>query len=242
MACFRFIRDDAGYAAPAAFIVAMGLALVGAAVVDRSVGLLRLSRNDLNLMQTEYVLSGAQLTAAATIVRTQQPPPYHWAIATEVGAADSYAEPEQTKLSLTAASRLDDGFFERFGVASPDALRARLGAAAASGLFTDVGALDGAQLWKLCAPQVISYFGLADTLGYTPPVEPVLGPGPEPQSWRIGEVWRISLATPAGWRDQRYMRFTGDASHPAAVVARHLSRGEGDGGRCAVIFANLPAA
>jgi hypothetical protein len=217
-------------------VLALALSLVAASLVGRSVGLIRLSRADLKLMQIEDVLSGAQLAAAAAVVRTQQPAPFSWAILTEIGPVDARAEPDKDKLTLAAGAALDDSVFEQLGVSSPAAVRAGLAAAAQSGAMIDVADLDPSALWRACGPRIISAYGAQQTLTYGTAVEPVPGPGPLPQSWRVGEVWRISVTTRDGWRDERWVRFTGDATRPAATVERRIIHGEGDRGRCDSIF------
>ena len=62
-------------------------------------------------------------------------------------------------------------------------------------------------------------------------------------SWRIGEVWRLQISGAGdGWADDRIVRFTGDPTHPAAVVERRLARGSGKAGVCDRLFAAGPLA
>jgi hypothetical protein len=211
-------------------VFSLGLALIAAALVGRSVGQLRLARTELERTQTEYVLAGAQLQAVADIVRSTKTPPYHWAIATDQGFVDAMAEPERNKLSLAAASHLDDATLRRFDVAEPDKLRASLAEAAAEDPIEDAGALDLGAAWKRCASGMVSGFGTQSTFTYVVPGEP--GLGDKLASWRVGETWRIRLTTSTGWRDERIVRFTGDAKRPAATVFRRLSRDHGQGAQC----------
>lgn len=222
VACCPKPASDAGYATAAAMVFSLGLALVAAALIGRSVAQLRLARADLDRMAVEYLLAGAQLQAAADIVRSTRSPPYHWAIATDQGFVDAVAEPEGDKLTLLAASRLDDATLGGFGVAGPDQLRARLAEAAAGDPIADIGALDSGAGWRRCAAGMVSGFGRQSTFTYVEPKEP--GLGDKLASWRVGEAWRVRLTTSTGWRDERIVRFTGDARHPAATVFRRLSR------------------
>lgn len=235
--------SEAGYATPAALVFCLALSLMAAAAVGRTVATLRLARVDLAAMRTEYGLAGAHLAASAAVVRTAQEPPYHWTFTTDIGWVEAHAEPERDKLSLAAASQLSDDKLRQFGVTSPEALRSRLADASADGLnrLGDVAELDTAPLWRTCAASLISPFGTADQAVVRAPSVPVGGPGPEPQSWRIGETWRLATATEAGWRDDRIVRFTGDARHPTAVVMRRLARVRGDGGVCEPILQAVAA-
>jgi hypothetical protein len=206
-------------------VFSLGLALVAAALIGRGVAQLRLARADLDRMRAEYILAGAQLQAAADVVRSNKSPPYHWAIATDDGFVDAVAEPEGDKLSLAAASRLDDATLRSFGVDQPEALRAKLAAAADQDPGADVGDLDAGLGWRRCAAGMASSFGRQSTFSYVEPKEP--GLGDKVSSWRVGEAWRVRVTTSTGWRDERIMRFTGDARHPAATVFRRLSRDHG---------------
>jgi len=229
MASCRPNLDD-GYATPAAMVFGLALAMAASAMVTRSVSLLQLAKGDLSRTQVEYALSGAQLQSAATIVRTGQDGPFHWTSSTDLGFVDIVVERETDKLGLNAASGLSPGLLARFGVADAGALQTRLAAAATTADAVDVAGLDAAPLWRVCGARLVSSFGEQIRYAYVPDAAPVAGA--KPAWWRIGEVWRIRVATAAGWRDDRIVRFTGNASHPIAVVARWFSRGEGDGGRC----------
>lgn len=211
-------------------VFSLGLALIAAALVGRSVGELRRARTELDRATVEYVLAGAQLQAAADIVRSTRTPPYHWAIASDLGFVDAVAEPEGDKLSLVAASRLDDATLRAFEVADPQGLRARLADAAQAAPVADAGSLDPAPTWRRCAGGMASAFGRQSSFTFTPPGEP--GLGEKLASWRVGEAWRVRLTTSTGWRDERIVRFTGDARHPAATVFRRLSRDHAQGATC----------
>jgi hypothetical protein len=233
VACFP-PSAEAGYATPAAMVFSLALALAASALVARSVTLLRLTKSDLERTDTEYALSGAQLQSAAAIVRTGQPGPFHWVSSTDLGSVDILVERESNKLSLKSAAGLAPEVLARFGVADAPALQARLAAAADQPDAVDVAALDVAPQWRVCAPRLVSTFGEQDRFAFVADAEPVVGD--KPAWWRIGEVWRIRTTTAAGWRDDRIVRFTGDASHPVAIVARWFARREGDGGGCEEIL------
>lgn len=224
--------DQAGYATPAALVFSVGLTLVATAMVGRSVELLRLSREDLKLMQTEYLLAGIHLSAAAAIVRTNRPPPYEWQIATEMGWVRIRAEPERQKLTLAAAAALSDEMLDAFEISNTPDLRRKLLAAAGATARVNLAELDGSPVWRHCAASLISPYGAQEGLVYAAPSEPVVAPNQAPPSWRIGEMWRLVTTTTTGWRDERIVRFTGDAGHPVAVVFRRLWRTKGEGGRC----------
>lgn len=239
MGCCRF-RTESGYATPAAMVFCLAFALLAAASVERSLAALKLARHDLELMATEYGLAGAQLEAAAAVVRTTQSPPYHWTFTSQVGWVEARAEPEREKLGLAdAAEALDAAAFTAFGVAEASVLKARLSAAARSGAVVDVGALDPAPGWRACAPALMSAQGTAEALPHHAWTQPATGQGPRPQSWRVGETWRIQVTTAAGWRDERIVRFTGDARHPVATVLRRLTRTNGGGGECDSVWATV---
>jgi hypothetical protein len=228
---------DAGNATPAALVLALALSLVATAMVGRSVMTLRLAKADLARRSAEYVLDGAQFQAAATVIRAGAGGPYRWAMPTDAGFAEALVEDERTKLTLAAAANLPDEAFQGFGVADVAKLKARLAAAAGAKGFTAVGDLDPAPLWRECAPSLMSSLGAAAS----PPTAAAAEPGnlADAPAWRVGEASRVRVTTAAGWRDDRIVRFTGDARHPAAVVRRQLSHSDGGQGRCDVVLAAI---
>lgn len=230
-------RLDQGYATPAALVFSLALALIATALVQRSTRQLRLSRQDLQKVQMAYALDGAQLVAAATVVRTGAGGPYRWPLSTDVGWVEAVAEPEAAKVGLAAAAQLNDSVFHAMGVDDIDGLRGRLSASAIAGPLLDVGQLDAAPLWKACAASVISSFGSMSAIQPINVQQPHMG-DLTPQ-WRVGEVWRMQATTSTGWRDERIVRFTGDALHPAAVVLRQMSRGQGGQEQCDAVFAAI---
>jgi len=232
VAVSRRSEREAGYATPAALVMALGLSIVSTAMVARSVMLLRLSRADLARAQTEYVLDGAHLAAAAAVVRAGEGGPYRWALASDAGLVEALAESEAEKLDPVKGASLPEGVFAALGVTDLPALKSRL--AAANSLDVDVAALDAAPLWRECAASLISGLGRGEAPPQ-PPSEPRVRP--ENPDWRVGETWRVRVTTAAGWRDDRIVRFTGDAHHPVAVVRRKLSRSDGGQGRCDAVLA-----
>lgn len=231
---------DAGYATPLAIGVSLAMALIATALVQRSSALLALSRNDLTRDQLAAVLDGAQLQAAAAVVRTGAGPRFRWALSTDAGWVEAVAESEATKVDLASAANLDDRVFEAMEVADIPILRAKLSQAASGQPMVDVGVLDDAPLWRACAANLISSFGNQTHLQALSPATPHMGD--LTPDWRVSEVWRLQLTTDAGWRDERIVRFTGDAFHPTATVLRRMSRGNGGQGICDAVSAALSAA
>ncbi len=223
MACCRPSPDaDGGYALPAAMVMSLALAVIAASLMARSMTTLRQARDDFDRLKLERGLDGAHLLAASAVLSSQTAGPYRWSIATEVGPVDIVADEERLKLSYAQAASLPNDTFERLGVQDIPALRTRLTDAGQETAPPVTADLDDASLWKFCAPAIISPLGQDTTLHYTTPGEP--GPGPLPPSWRVGEAWRVSIATRNGWRDNRLVRFTGDALRPVATVRRQFFR------------------
>jgi len=220
--CLPNLEDDSGYALPAAMMLALVLAVTAAGLMARSMTVLRQSKDDLDRLRIERGLDGAHLLAASAIVSSQTAGPYRWSLASEVGPVEIVADEERAKLGFAEAAALPAETLARLGVTDAPALRARLAQAAESPLPPLTADLDTAPTWRFCAPALISPLGRSQALQYTIPTEP--GPGTLPASWRIGEVWRVSIVTPGGWRDDRLVRFTGDASRPNATVARRFFR------------------
>lgn len=235
MACLTPASPDRGYATPTAMIFALTLALVATALVQRSIGILSLSRSDLERLKMDYALDGAQLSTVAAVVRTGAGGPYRWPLSTDAGWVEAVAESETDKVGLAAAAQMRDGIYQAMGVDDVEALKARLAAAAGGPRILDIGELDAAPLWRACAASLISSFGAQVALQPVQVQQPHMGD--LTPSWRVGEVWRIQVTTTAGWRDERIVRLTGDALHPAAVVLRRLSRGNGGQGQCDAVIA-----
>jgi len=221
-------RDD-GYATPAAAVISVALAMVATAGVTRALAELRLARAELARTRTEYALSSAQNAAMLAIATSNQPPPYHWTLPSLGQAIDVVAEPERWKMSLPALAALDDASLTRLGATDPAALRNALGRSAA-GEVEWVADADPGQAWKVCGPALASQFGAAaapPALAYGDPMA-----GQKSGFWRAGEVWRIQVTEPDGWRDERIVRFTGNGLAPAAILGRRLSKGWKEGQTC----------
>lgn len=211
-------------------VFSLALALVASAVVARSVMELRLARADLARSVAEYALDGAHLQAAASIVRAGEGGPYRWAFSTDVGWVEALAEPETPKVTPSDAATFPDETFAELQVSDVAALRSRLSKAQA---FSEVAELDDSPVWKRCAPRLISGFGTGRAVSSAVPGEPRASVDPD---WRVGEVWRVRIATATGWRDDRIVRFTGDARHPAATIRRRLSRSDRGEEQCDAIL------
>lgn len=221
-------HDDVGYATPAALVLSLAFALVGAAMTARSVHLLRLTDAELARDVQEIALDGAHLAAAAAIIRSGGSEPFEWTDATSVGWVRIVAEPEAGKLSYGGAAALPDEVLAGFGV-QPDALRAQLLEVDAEAA-ADPGGLDAAPVWRECGGRLTSPFGAAQDYELQASRQP--GVSPDGPNWHIGEVWRVRATSQAGWRDDRIVRFTGDARKPAATVVRVLGRGGQRGIEC----------
>lgn len=236
MASFRNDRDG-GYATPAALVLSLAFATVGVGMTANAARVLQMAKADLERSRFEHVMDGAHLAAAAAVVRSGEAGPFSWTSGSDLGPVLVTAEPEAEKLGLAAAAELDDTVLTALGVTDPAALRARLAAEADAETPVHVADLDAAPRWAECAPSILSPLGRAESATYAPRLEPTNGT--RPPAWRIGETWRIRIATTAGWRDDRIVRFTGDARHPAAIVTRRLSRTGGRGGECNEILSEL---
>ncbi|HLZ77177.1 hypothetical protein [Phenylobacterium sp.] len=188
----------------------------------RSLDQLTLTKAELERSRQEYALDGAHLQAVAAIIRSGAPGPFAWSLSTDFGWMQITAEPEVDKLTLSAAAALPATTLAQFGVAAPATLAAALARPDVASGATAVGDLDPAPLWRTCGPSLTSPLGQEAQFAYVSRQAPQDGGTP---AWHIGEAWRITATTDAGWRDDRIVRFTGDARHPAAVVTRRLSRG-----------------
>lgn len=144
-------------------VFALGLALVSAAILGRSVLALRLARADFARTQEEFALDGAHLLAVAEIIRSTRSPPYHWTLTTDLGFAEVWATREADKLSPEAAGLTEDDAFKAFGVSDVAGLKAKL---ASAPLGSDLGPLDEAPLWRTCGDRFVSTFGRARQFHY----------------------------------------------------------------------------
>ena len=212
--------------------VSMGLAMVAAGVTAASVAELRRAHADFAKTKVEYTLAEAQQRGVVDLLRNTAAGRLAWKLDTDLGEASLLAEPEYAKASFTAAAKADDRLLNRLGVQDTDALKARLAEPPpeTGGQAWIVG-LDGARLWRVCAPSLVSRYGQGETLALAESSPPA-GQG---FSWRPGEVWRVR-ASLAGWVEDRIVRLTGDDQGPAAIIERRFARDEKGEGRCEAVF------
>lgn len=235
MACSRRDEPEAGYAAPAAMVISLALALTVTAATGASTAELRLARADLRRTQAEYMLAGAHTTATVAMLSSSQSGRLRWRLPGSGEAVEVLAEPEAAKLGLDRASVLEDTALRRLGVGDPDGVRAKLllasGAKAhARGLIRRA---ETAPVWRECALSAISPYGAAGVLGMSAAEDlSTRSAGP---TWRAGEVWRVRVSA-RGWTDDRIIRFTGDPRHPAAVVEREFGRASSGGEPCRALI------
>jgi hypothetical protein len=228
------VSDD-GYATPAALVLSLAFALVATAMTARAVSLLNLTRADYERERQGYALDGAQLQAAAEVIRSgADAGPFEWSLASDIGWIRILAERESAKLSPDAAAALPDPVLSSFGVTDVATFRAALARLDPVAGEVDAGLLAAAPNWRACGASLVSAYGEAERFEAAEPRQPA--PGPDGPAWRVGEVWRIRTSSEAGWRDDRIVRFTGDARRPAAIVARRLSRGGERGIRCSELL------
>lgn len=234
MACYPGERDNAGYATPLALAMCLAISLSVAALMGSSTSDLRLARRDLDRQRAEYALAGEQAVAAMTVAQSRGGSRLQWIRSGDGGEVEIMAEAQAQKLSYDAAADLPATAVQALGVQSPDALRRQLRTlddqAGADGVLET---LDDSQLWRLCAPALISRYGAAEKLAVTKPVLP--GAGVSAAASKVGELWRLRVSG-GGWVDERTVRFTGDQRRPAAVVERRFFRGEKAGSRCDAVF------
>ena len=233
MACLRDRRGERGYATASAIAISMALAMVASAVTGLSAAELESARGGLARLASEAELEGAQNAAVTAVLSSGQSTRLRWSLPTGLGAVDVLAEPEALKTSYADAAKATDAQLARMGVGDPGPLRGRLAADVDPTDITPTRDLDASTIWRICAPSRISRFG-ETKLG-------ALGPAQTPDgrrfSWRAGDVWRIRVASSDGWSDDRLVRFSGDAIHPAAIVERRLSRQGTADRQCDTIFA-----
>jgi hypothetical protein len=228
--------DDEGYATPAAAVICTAISLVVAALMVRGLSDLRLAQAELARTKVEYALGSAQNAAILAIATSSQPPPYQWTIASLGVGFNVVAEPERQKMRPQAAAKLEDAPLALLGATDPVSLRPRLVGMQLGPRLLWIADQAASKTWRACAPSLISEFGQADAL--TPPQygEPVSGR--QAGFWRAGEVWRVVVTNPDGWRDERIVRFTGNGLNPAAVLGRRISRGWKGTQTCQNLFNN----
>ena len=222
---------DAGYATAGAIAVSMALALTASALGAYATAQLADARSGLKRLQAEYALDGAQQLAAVTLMKTSKLVRFRWSFSTDDGRrVEVLAEPEAAKLGWDMAIKLDEAVLTRtFALTDTPALKNRLKAALAEpAKRTPTQSLDEAPLWQACAPAVFSRYGMGKALVLPKPQ----APDQQQLSWRMGEVWRVRVASEAGWTDDRVVRLTGNPVHPVAVIESRFFRSGGGEGSC----------
>ncbi len=225
-------QGQGGYATASAIAVSMALAMIASAVAGLSGAELKDARADLARVRIESDLDAAQALAAIAVLKSDQKTRLRWSLITQNVEVDVLAEPEATKAGYDQAAKLTGAEFARLGVEDMAALRDRLGGAAAEHQASP-RELDSSVLWQTCAPSMISRFGQAEALGLVKAETP----NTRRFDWRAGDVWRIRVASPDGWSDDRLVRFTGDTLHPAAIIERRFSRAGTADRQCDTLFA-----
>jgi hypothetical protein len=220
-------------------VLCLAFAVVASSLTVRSLQTLRLAKAELERTLDAQALDGAQLAAAAAVIRDGGDGPFAWTFSTDRGWVQAVAEPEDAKLRPAAFAALDERIMTALGVRDAADLKARIAAIDTPERGLDLADMDAAPLWRDCGPSIVSPFGGRDAFVYTAHRAPA--PNSKPPAWRIGEAWRIQIATATGWRDERIVRFTGNAQAPAAVVSRRLSRGNGGGGQCEGLLSGVVA-
>jgi hypothetical protein len=145
------------------------------------------------------------------------------------------AEPEAVKLGLGEAASLSDEDLHAWQVAAPAALRARLAVLAGETDQTAnlIAVADPSATWRMCARSAISPYGTAKTLpaAVYGSLTPGVGAG------RVGQLWRIRVASAGGWVEDRIVRFTGSTERPVSVASDWFGRGSQMGAACATLGA-----
>lgn len=224
---------DAGYATAAAALTALALSLVVSAVMGASLTDLRAARAAMDRVRVEASLDGAQQVAVAVLLDAGASSRLRWIVPGSQGAIEILAEPEAPKLAVSAAADLADE--ERLPLAwgETGSIRPRLRGLALSGASSaGIARLGATPLWRACASSLISPYGQGRSYRLSIAAPPSGGRF----SWRAGEVWRLRALSPDGWADDRIVRLTGDAEHPAAIIERVLVRGQRGGEPCRVLI------
>ena len=212
-----------GYATAMALVMSLAISLVAVAVVTRSAAELKSASSDVERQKAELALDGLLIAAANEVAQARGSGPYLW----QEGSVEILAEAEWKKLGADGKSALPEALLSAMKVENPDAVKSAFASLvtdpkASSFLLAD---LDAAPKWRACAPSLLSRYGAAASLQRTAlsllsPTSPT-GAGAE---GRVGEVWRLRATRQDGWRDERYIRFTGDPTRPAAIIDRRFTR------------------
>ena len=197
----------------------MALSLAAAVALSATTADLRSARRGYDQARMEAQLETAQALAAAVVMADPGSDRLTWTLPIVGSVVAVLAEPEAAKMGWAQASG-DPAALNDLSPAAPAqalAALAKLAATpeAAAGL---VSGIDTSARWRACAASVLSPHGLGTGV-IVEPRAPKSGRG----SWRIGQVWRIRTVHAAGWSETRYLRFTGEAGHPWAVLERALA-------------------
>jgi len=225
--------QESGFATPAATMVCLALALTTSAVMAASLSELKLSRAEFEHARIENLLAGAQQKAWLSTLGAGNAPRLAWVLSTTAEPVRALVESERAKISLAAASELEDSAYAPLAIQDLPALKAGLKKLSpAQALGPALERLDASPVWQACARSLVSPFGAAKALQ----LEPAQSPTGDAVNLHTGEVWRVRVATENGWADDRIVRFTGDALHPAAILKRLFVKQNGEGNRCEAIF------
>lgn len=228
-------EGKAGFATPAAAVVCLAMATVMSALMLAAAATLRAERSNYHRVQVGYALDAAQSRAAIQILNGRQQGASRWADAGFSTQYEVVAEPELPKLALRRAAKLPDTDFQRWGIASPDRLRAILQqlAAATPQSAHRLWMADPSSLWMMCARTAISPFGAADELK-----PPAPGPNTGASAGHEDQIWRVRIASDDGWVDDRIIRFTGSPTRPIVVAGQWFGHGAQMGDACARLYAS----
>jgi hypothetical protein len=217
------IDRQSGFATPAATAISLALAIVVAAVMQLAVTNLKAARSEFRRTQAEYALDGASLEAGATLLASTNQERVRWSAGSDVGPVEIVAEPEARKLRLKSAAE-GEGAATALAAQHPAAAATNLAAVGEGGdAETRIATADPSPTWRRCARSLISRYGELDA----PQALATAAPKGGPETWRIGQLWRIRVTDNLGWTDDRIVRFTGSRAHPFAIAARdfgHLGR------------------
>lgn len=196
----------------------MTLSLIAAVGLTAAVADLRSARRGLAQSRAEAHLDSAQVLAAAMVLSDPGAGRWAWVQSVDGLKVSVLAEPEADKLAWAMVNR-DAPAFRALAPAAPQQAAAALARLATTpeSPAGKVSGLDPSARWRACAASVLSPHGAGDGL-LAAPRAPKAGRG----GGRIGQVWRIRTALPQGWTETRYLRFTGEAGQPWAILERSL--------------------
>lgn len=214
-------RSEDGFATPAAAGVSLALAITVTAVMVRSGTELRRARADFERTRAEYALDGAAAAAEITLLQARPAQRFAWEITVDGASYNALVEAEAPKLALSSSAALNGSMLAKMGVRDAPELQLRLPELGQHGArASDIVSADNAAGWRSCGRSLISPWGLQTTLH----LAHTTTPSSAGQGVQLGSIWRIQTTSATGFTDDRVVRFTGDPTHPAAVVERRLYR------------------